>query len=88
MYRDLCIHEKVFTRSSPIEDWSKSSTVSWYFGIVQGNGKISYTCNLLILDLWILESGELKFTRWDFCLVKGFLHSSINYRINLISTTI
>ena len=86
MYRDLCIHEKVFTRSSPIENWSKSSTVGWYFGIVQGSGKISYTCNLLILDLWILESGELKFTQWN--LVRDFPHSLINYRINLISTTI
>ena len=37
--------------------------VQLYFGIGQGSGKISHTCNRLIIDLWILENGDLKFTR-------------------------
>ena len=39
---------EVSTRLSPIGDWSKDSIISWYFGIVQGSGKIPYTCNHLI----------------------------------------
>ena len=40
---------KVPTRSGPIRDWSKSSTVGCYFGIVQDSGKIPYTCNCMFL---------------------------------------
>ena len=42
MYGDPCIQEEVSIRSSPIGDWSKGSTVSLYFGIVQVSGKIPY----------------------------------------------
>ena len=43
--------------------WSEGSTVGWYFGIGQGSGKILYTCNHLIVDQWILGSGDLKITQ-------------------------
>ena len=60
---DLCIKGKKTTRrSSLIGYWSEGSTVGWYFGIGQGCGKIHYTCNRLIIDQWILESDNLKFT--------------------------
>ena len=60
------------TRSSPIGYWSKSSIVSWYFGIGQDNGKIPHTCNHLIIDQWILRSSDLKFTQGVFTLLKVF----------------
>ena len=83
---DLCIKgKKAITRASPIGYWSKGSTVSWYFEIGQISGKIPYTCNRLIIDQWILGSGDLKFTQWDFCLAKSFPHLSTNHRVNLIS---
>ena len=65
--------------------WSECSIVSWYFGIGQGSGKILYTCNRLIVDQWILESGDLKITRLGFCIKRGFPHLSTNYHVNLIS---
>ena len=34
-----------------------------YFVIGQGSDKIPHTCNRLIIDLWNLGSGDLKFTR-------------------------
>ena len=81
---DLCNKGKKPTiRSSPIGYWSKGSTVGQYFGICQGSGKIPYTCNRLIIDQWILGSGDLKFIRWGFCFVKGFSHLSTNHRVNL-----
>jgi len=60
---------KIPTRSSPIRDWSKSSTVGCYFGIVQDSGSISYTCNctFFISDFWA-RSDDMKFTWWGFCL--------------------
>ena len=47
--------KKSSTRSSPIEELCKGLTVGWYFGIVQGSGKISYTCNRLLLISGFLE---------------------------------
>ena len=44
-------------------------------------GKIPYTCNRLIVDQWILESGDLKITWWDFCHARGFLYLSTNVSI-------
>ena len=41
--------KEVSTRASPIRDWSESSIVGWYLGIVQDSSKISYTCNCLFL---------------------------------------
>ena len=80
--RNLCIKgKKATTRSCPIGYWSESSTIGWYFGISQGNGKIFYTCNSLIVNQWILGSGDLKFTRWKFFLARGFPHSSTNHQI-------
>ena len=32
--------------------------------------KIPYTCNRSIVDQWILGSGDLKITRWSFCLIR------------------
>ena len=84
---DLCVKEKkATTKSSLTGYWNESSTVGWYFEIGQGNGKISHICNHLIINQWILGSGDFKFTRWSFCLAKDFLHLSINHRVNLIST--
>ena len=37
-----------------------------YFEISQGSGKILFTCNRLIIDQWILENDNLKFTWWSF----------------------
>ena len=65
------------TRSSPIEYWSKGSTVGWYFKISQGSGKIPYTCNRLIVNWWIFESGDFKITRWGFYFVRGFPYLSM-----------
>ena len=48
-------------------------------------GKIPYTCNRLIVDQWILGNGDLKITRWGFCLARGFPHLSTNHCVNLIS---
>ena len=48
-------------------------------------GKIPYTCNHLIVDQWILGSGDLKITQWGFCLGRDFPYLSTNYRVNLIS---
>ena len=42
-------------------------------------GKIPYTCNRLIVDYWILESGGLIFSKWGFCLARGFPYSSTNH---------
>ena len=51
MIGDFCNKgKKATTLSSPIGYWSESSTVSWYFEIGQGSGKIPYTCNYLIID--------------------------------------
>ena len=50
-------------------------------------GKIPYTCNRLIVDQWILGSGNLKITQWGFCLVIDFPYLSTNHRVNLISAT-
>ena len=84
---DLCIkRKKATTRLSLIGYQSEGSTVGWYFGIGQDSGKILHTCKRLIIDQWILESGDLKFTRWGFCLAKGFPHLSTNHCVNLIST--
>ena len=81
----LCIKgKKATTRSSPIEYWSESSTVSWYFGIAQGRGKIPYSCNRLIVDQCILGSGNLKITRWGFCLKKDFPHLSTNHYVKFV----
>ena len=46
--------KKSSTKSVPIGDWSKGSTIGWYFGIVQGSDKISYTCNPCswLADFW------------------------------------
>ena len=65
--------EEVSTRASPTGDWSKGSTVGWYFGIVQGSGKIPYTCNYLFLI-----NGFLGVMTWNspgevFSLQKVFL---------------
>ena len=54
--------KKPNTTSSPIGYWSKGSNLDWYFRIFQGSSKIPYTCNRLIIDQWILGSGDLKFT--------------------------
>ena len=82
---DLCIKgKKATTRSSPIGYWSEGSTVGWYFEIGQSSDKIPHTCNHLIIDEWILGSGDLKFTWWGFCLTNGFSHLSTNHRVNLI----
>ena len=54
-YWDLCIQEEVFTRLSPIRDWTIDSIVSWYFRIDQGSGKISYASNHLYLISGFLE---------------------------------
>ena len=60
---DLCTkRKKATTRSSPIGYWSEGSIVGWYFGIGQSSGNIPHTCNRLIIDQWILENGDLKFT--------------------------
>ena len=75
------------TRLSLIVYWSEGSIVGWYFGIGQGSGKILYTCNRLIFDLWIFGSSDLKFKQWGFCLAKGFPYLSTNQHVNLISTT-
>ena len=84
---DLCNKgKKATTISSSIGYWRKCSTVGWYFRIDQGNGKIPQTCNLLIIDQWILRSGDLKFIWWGFSIVRGFLYLSTNHRVNLIST--
>ena len=79
--------KKATRRLSPIGYWSKGSTIVWYFRIGKSSGKILYTCNRLIVDQWILGSGDLKITQWSFCLARGFSHLSINHHINLISTT-
>ena len=50
-------------------------------GYVRVVGKISYTCNRLIVDQWILESDDLKITWLGYCLAKGFSHLSTNYCI-------
>ena len=42
-------------------------------------GKIPYTCNCLIVDQWILGSGDRKITQWGFFLSRGFSHSSTNH---------
>ena len=48
---DLCIKgKKATTRSSVIGYWSEGSTIGWYFGIGQSSGKISHTCNHLIIN--------------------------------------
>ena len=48
---DLCIKgKKATTRSSLIGYWSEDSTIGWYFGIGQSSGKISHTCNHLIIN--------------------------------------
>ena len=60
--------------------------VQLYFEIGQGSGKISHTCNRLIINLWILESGDLKFTRYGFCLTRGFPYLLTNHRVNLFFT--
>ena len=84
----LCIKgKKAITRASPIGYWSKGSTVSWYFEIGQISGKIPYTCICLIINQWILGSGDLKFTQQGFCLARGFPHLSTNHRVNLFSAT-
>ena len=85
--RDLCNKgKKAVTRLSPIGYWSKGSTIGLYFWIGQGSGKIPYTYNRLIIDQWILGSGDLKFTQWGFFfLARGFPHLSTNHRVNLIS---
>ena len=44
-------------------------------------GKILYTCNCLIIDLWILGSGALNSPGGVFCLARGFSHFSTNHRI-------
>ena len=70
---DLCNKgKKATTKSSPIRYQSEGLAVGWYFGIGQGNGKIPHTCNCLIIDQWIIGSGDLKFTWWGFCLARGF----------------
>ena len=40
-------------------------------GYVRVVGKIPYTYNCLIVDQWILRSGELKITWWGFWLARG-----------------
>ena len=52
--------KKSSTRSNPIGDGSKGSTIDWYLGIVQGSGKILYTCNRLFLI-----SGFLGVVTWN-----------------------
>ena len=85
---DLCIKgKKATTRLSPIGYQSEGSTVDWCFGIGQARGKIYDTCNCLIIDQWILRSGDFKITRWGFCLAGDFLHLSTNHHVNLISAT-
>ena len=47
--------------------------VQLYVGISrQGKvvGKIPYTCNRLIVNQWILRSGDLKTIWWSFCLAR------------------
>ena len=46
--------EEVFTRSNPIRDWSKCSTVGWYFGIglVVVRFLIFVTVCFLLVDFW------------------------------------
>ena len=80
--------EEVSTRSSPIGDWSRGSTIDWYFRIIQGSDKIPYTYNCLILNQWIFGNGNLKFTQWSFCLTRNFSHSSTNQCVHLISTAL
>ena len=48
------VQRDVSTKSRPIGNWRKNSTIGYYFGIDQVWSKISCTCNLLILisDSW------------------------------------
>ena len=55
MYWDLCKRISFLQDQVQLADWSKGSIVGWYFGIVQGSGKISYTCNRLLLINGFLE---------------------------------
>ena len=41
--------KKPLTRSSPIGDWSKGSTIGSFFWDRNDSGKIPYTCNRLFL---------------------------------------
>ena len=83
---DLCIKgKKAITRSSPIGYCSEGSTYVGISGQARLVGKKTYTCNRLIVDQWILESGDLKITRLGFCIKRGFPHLSTNYHVNLIS---
>ena len=76
--------KKSSTRSSPIGDWSKGSTVGWYFKIVQGSNKISYTSSRLLLISGFLGVVTRNLLGGSFCLARSFLHSSTNHRVNLI----
>ena len=45
-----------------------------------------FNCKLVFWDsTW---SGDLKFTRWGFCLTIGFPHLSTNHRVYLISAAL
>ena len=67
----LCIKgNKATTRSSLIGYYSEDSIVDWYFEYVRVVGKIPYTYNCLIVDWWILGSGDLKITQQGFCLTR------------------
>ena len=72
MYWNPCIQEEVSTRANPIGDWSKDSTIGWYFEIDQGDGKIFYPCNCLFLISGFLEVMTWKLPCGIFVLQEVF----------------
>ena len=78
--------KKSSTRSSPIGDWSKGSTISWYFGI----GLVVVKFLILITSCsWLMDSWEW----WPENYLMGFLlYERLSSFVNkspylLISTT-
>ena len=80
-YWNLC-KWKILTKTSLIRYWSKCLTVGWYLGIGEW-GKILYTCNTCFLIGGFFGSGDLKFTRWGFCLWR-FSPSWLNRHVKFI----
>ena len=63
IYKAYFRNHKVWKQRPRTHILSEGSTIGWYFEIGQDSGKIPHTCNCLIIDEWILGSGDLKFTR-------------------------